>query len=118
MEQGLVPLEPIVVKPDGAQEIDGRGWLMVLVAMVLIGLWALRPSPAPDKPQPVLVAQSEPWMADALPGIGAKTRAANWQRIRSGMFEALPERARETAREVFIWPPTPPPTGSQLPPAR
>jgi hypothetical protein len=42
-------------------------------------------------------------MADALPGVGVKTRDVQWQRIKSGDLQALPERARVVAEQIFIW---------------
>ncbi len=107
MEQGLLPPEPAVVVATKPDEIDGRGWLMVMVAMVVIGLISLRTSPEPTEPLRIPCAASEAWMADALPGIGIKTRDLQWQKIRSGEIGALPERARAIARHVFIWPAAP-----------
>ena len=104
MEQGLLPPELAVTVPTGPHEIDHRGWLMVLVAMALIGLWSLRSPPAPSDPLRVPTAHSEAWMADALPGVGVKTRDQQWQRIKAGDPHALPERARAVASQVFIWP--------------
>lgn len=102
-----MPPEPAVVIATTPEEIDGRGWLMVMVAMVVIGLAGLRPSPTPIEPRRVACTASEAWMADALPGVGTKTRDLQWQRIRSGEIAALPERARTIARHVFIWPAEP-----------
>ena len=104
-------VEPGVLLPEGPapltagpHEVDHRGWLMVLVAMVLIGSWTLRSPPTPDTPPRIPAAVSERWMADALPGVGVKTREAVWRKIREGEPASLPERARPTAQQVFIWP--------------
>ncbi len=102
-EQDLVICEPAVVVTSGTLEVDGRGWLMALIAMVMIGLWSLRPSPAPIQPQQIPHQQSVVWMADALPGVGVKTRDLQWQRIQAGEIDSLPQRSRGIAREVFTW---------------
>ena len=104
MEQGLLPPEIATADPAGPHEVDHRGWLMVLMAMVVIGLWSLRSPPAPSDPVRVSAARSEAWMADALPGVGVKTRDQQWQRIKAGDLQALPERTRAVASQVFIWP--------------
>lgn len=114
MEQDLIPPEPAVASP-ASSLVDGRGWVMAVVAMVVIGVWTLRPAPAPSEPGRISAATSEPWMADALPGVGVKTRDEQWRRIRAGAIEALPERARAIAREVFTWPDPHPTTGSSRP---
>lgn len=89
---------------------------MTLVAMVVIGLWTFRAPPSPSEPRRIPIDLSEVWMADALPGVGSKTRDDQWRKIRTGTIDALPERARAIAREVFIWPDRHPPTGSSRPP--
>lgn len=113
MEQGLLPPELAVTIPAGPHEVDQRGWLMVTVAMVVIGLWSLRSPPAPSDPVRVPAARSEAWMADALPGVGVKTRDQQWQRITSGDLQALPERARAVASQIFTWTKSPLPIGSE-----
>ena len=113
MEQGLLPPELALTVPTGPHEIDHRGWLMVLMAMVLIGLWSLRSPPAPSDPVRVPGIHSEAWMADALPGVGVKTRDQQWQRIKSGDLQALPERARVVASQIFIWAKSPQSTDSE-----
>jgi hypothetical protein len=103
MESGLLPSAPAAMA-DVSSEIDGRGWVMVVIAMVLIGFWSLRASPQPTEPRRISHAESQMWMADALPGVGVKTREQHWQKIRAGDLVGLPERARGIARQVFIWP--------------
>lgn len=119
MERDLLPPEPAVVSPSGSEEVDGRGWSIVIMAMVLIGALSLRPTPQPGEPVRILHVDSQTWMADALPGIGVKTRDQQWRKIRAGEFAALPERARTIARQIFIWPdeprPSPHTSGSGLP---
>lgn len=116
MEQGLLPPEPAFAVVVAPEEVDGRGWLMVMVAMVVIGLGSLRPSPVPAEPSRIPCAVSETWMADALPGIGVKTRELQLQKIRAGDIDALPERARAIARQVFITPEAPRTTPDELRP--
>lgn len=112
VEQDLVACEPAVVVESRALEVDGRGWLVALIAMVLIGLWSFRPSPAPTQPRQIPHQQSAAWMADALPGVGVKTRDLQLQRIQAGEIDHLPERARGLAREIFSWTASPSTTGS------
>jgi len=104
MESGLLPAEAPLVTPVTSSEIDGRGWIMVIIAMLAIGWWSHRPAPAPAVPIRIPTEMSEPWMADALPGIGVKTRDVHWRHLKAGVIADLPERARNIARQVFIWP--------------
>jgi len=116
MEHDLLPPEPAVSVVVAPTEIDGHGWLSVMVAMAVIGLISLRLPPAPADPIRIPCTASEIWMADALPGVGIKTRDLQWQKIRSGEIDALPERARIIARQIFTWPEAPRSTDSELPP--
>ncbi len=104
METSDIPNELAVLQPVVAEHVDGRGGFAVIVAIALIGLISLRAAPTPTEPSRVALADSEAWMADALPGIGAKTRVAMFHQLRTGHLEALPERARQMARQVFIIP--------------
>ncbi len=107
IETSITPSDLVVLQPVVAEHVDGRGGLVVIVAMALIGLVSLRAAPAPTEPSRVALGalgDNEAWMADALPGIGAKTRAAMFHQLRAGHLEALPERARQMARQVFIIP--------------
>lgn len=104
MENGLVPPEPPELPPTISSEIDRRGWLTVIAAMLMIGWWSHRPDPLPAEPIRIPTVMSEPWMADALPGIGVKTREAHWQHVRAGDITDLPERARAMAGQMFTWP--------------
>ncbi len=98
--------------------IDGRGWVMLLVALVAIGVSTMRPSPSPQEPDRIVVNSAEAWMADALPGIGPKTRESMLHKIRLGAFESLPTKAQQIARHVFMRPAEGrPPTGSPAPQA-
>lgn len=87
-----------------AQRIDERGWPAAMVLMLVVALLAWRPSPAPDVPARIAIDQGEAWMAEALPGIGPRTRDLRWQQIRAGDLRALPHRAGVLAAEVFTWP--------------
>ena len=107
LETSITPSELAVLQPVVAEHIDGRGGVAVIVAMVIIGLISLRAAAAPTEPSRVALSElgdNEVWMADALPGIGAKTRVAMFHQLRAGHLEALPERARQMARQVFIIP--------------
>ena len=104
METSDFPSELAGLEPVVAEHVDGRGGFAVIVAMALIGMISLRAAPAPTEPSRVALADSEAWMADALPGIGAKTRVAMFHQLRAGHLEALPERARHMARQVFLIP--------------
>lgn len=96
-----------------ANGIDSRGWVMVLVAMLIIGAFTLRSAPSPLVPNRIPVNTADAWMADALPGIGPKTRESMLQKIRLGAFDSLPARAQVIAHHVFIRPAADPwPSGS------
>jgi hypothetical protein len=76
----------------------------VVVAATLLALLALAwlRRPAVPEPPPRIPARScEPWMADTLPGVGAKSRDRAAAAIRAGDLSSLPPRARERARELF-----------------
>lgn len=74
--------------------------LLMAALIVRVGV-----SPRPGQPPHVPITQAETWMADALTGIGAKTRAAMAVHIRAGEIDALPARARTEARAFFSgWP--------------
>lgn len=98
--------------------IDGRGWVVLMAAMVVIGVLTLRSPPTPQLPYRIVVNSAVAWMADALPGIGPKTRESMLHKIRLGAFESLPARAQHIAGQVFIRPAKDqPPTGRPDPPA-
>ncbi|MDA3961104.1 MAG: hypothetical protein PF961_09960 [Planctomycetota bacterium] len=75
--------------------------LVLALVLAIVGLAAMRADPSPDHRLPHNSA--EPWMADALPGVGITTKDAVAAQIRAGDPEALPKRARETAKAVFSW---------------
>jgi hypothetical protein len=86
---------------------DGRSRMQALVAAVLcasLGLLAWwRPMPMPSTPPRIPASAAEPWMADCLPGVGAKTRDRTAAAIRGRRPEELPRRAREEAQDLFDW---------------
>lgn len=116
-EQDLLPPGPVMIAA-GSQQIDARGWLMVIIAMVGIGGWSLRPAPAPSEPQRIPHARSEVWMADALPGVGPKTREQHWQRLKDGRLDSVSEPARIVARQIFSWEEPPQTSGDAPQPGR
>jgi hypothetical protein len=115
LEPGIeLPSVPDVERPITIG-IDSRGWVMVLVAMVIIGVFTLRPAPSPLFPGRIQTNAAEAWMADALPGIGPKTRESMVHKIRLGAFDVLPARAQVIARQVFMLPAADQlPTGSSV----
>ncbi len=53
----------------------------------------------------VSIYDAKVWMADALPGVGEKTRGAVIDAVRAGQLESIPKRAQPMARELFRdWP--------------
>jgi len=49
-------------------------------------------------------AEAEAWMVDALPGVGAATRAAMTDAVRAGRLDELPPAARARAEALFAAP--------------
>jgi hypothetical protein len=79
-------------------------WAVTIVAVVMAmgavhRLWPRATSPAQRDPQ-----HAELWMADALPGVGAKTREAALESVREGHHERLPKAAQLVAQQVFTAP--------------
>ena len=103
MEMGLDPTATASSGVMASAGIDQRGGVTVIVALVALGLWSLRPPPTPSEPVRVAPAASEAWMADALPGVGVKTRVLTWRHLQQGQLNGVPERARKTATQVFVW---------------
>jgi hypothetical protein len=100
-QQALPPSQTQV-----AQGIDGRGWVVVVLAMLVIGGLSLRSVPTPGEPARIAAHDSQDWMADALPGIGPKSRDLMASHIRAGAFDSLPARSQVIAKLVFTWPTT------------
>jgi len=81
-----------------------RAAAVAMVAMlVAISLAALMRHPPPRTPERIPASVCETWMADALPGVGKKTRDAAAAAIRAGELEKLPPAARARARELFVF---------------
>jgi hypothetical protein len=72
-----------------------------MVAVVALAA-PLLPAPPPP-PAPVPHAAAEPWMAEALPGVGPKTADQIAAAIRAGDRAALPARAHSAAAAWFAW---------------
>ncbi len=76
-----------------------RAWAAATLVVVLLALWAvLRPRLVP--PPPIPAAAAEPWMAEALPGIGRRTAATVAAQIRAGE-PIRPTRAASAAAGWF-----------------
>ncbi|HYE04321.1 MAG TPA: hypothetical protein VEL07_02260 [Planctomycetota bacterium] len=83
---------------DRARAAAGAG------AVMLIGLVASVWPGATPPPAPVPCAEAEAWMVDALPGVGAATRAAMTDAVRAGRLDELPPAARARAEALFAAP--------------
>lgn len=59
---------------------------ILLIALGILG--ALRPTADRAAPAPLPAAACTTWMADAVPGVGPKTREAVAARIRAGQVPA------------------------------
>lgn len=87
-----------------------RTWIlarpMLLAGGVLALLATAAPLRSPLRPAPVRqpAVQATAWMADSLPGIGAKRRDAAVAALRAGRLADLPAPARSAAGEAFILP--------------
>ncbi len=76
--------------------------LLLGAALPLLGIWAeTRPQPGTGVPARIPLSQAQPWMADCLPGVGAKTRDRLAAALRAGRWDAVPVRARASARAWF-----------------
>ncbi len=73
--------------------------VLLTFAVLILGL---RHRPRPPLPDPrIPVAELEPWMLRALPGIGPKTCEPLCAAARREGIEALPTPARPAARRVI-----------------
>ncbi len=75
--------------------------LTMIALLAAICASALARHPPAREPARLPAAACAPWMADALPGVGRKTRDAAAAAIRSGDLAKLPPAARTRAREWF-----------------
>ena len=73
-----------------------------LVLAAIAASAVLRPVRSVAPPAPLACASAEPWMADCLPGVGAKTRERAAAAVRAGHVAALPARAQAMARDWFL----------------
>jgi hypothetical protein len=92
----------------------------ILLGMLLLGALAtwrrVHQQAAWAEGQPVPISAAEPWMLEALPGIGPKTAAAMCASLRAGDLAALPEAAQPLARQLFSgWPADARPPASDAP---
>lgn len=76
-------------------------WAVVCIGVVLaVGtvhhLWPRATVPAQRDPR-----IAELWMADALPGVGPKTRDQALIALHAGKLDSLPKAARTTAHQMF-----------------
>jgi len=75
--------------------------LAVIGLLLAIAVVAAARRAAAERDHRLPAGDCEAWMADALPGIGPKTREAMAAAIRSGEWRHLPSGAREVAKRVF-----------------
>jgi hypothetical protein len=78
---------------------------LVLVMLVIAGL-AWRPAPGANIPPPMALSDAAPWMADALPGVGPKSRDQVAKQLQQGSIKDIPARARAMVGHLFIQLPT------------
>jgi hypothetical protein len=79
--------------------------IIALLAVLGLRIGMTRGQPVP---QPIDHRQVQPWMADCLPGVGAKRRESVTEAIRQGDLQALPKQARAQAQQMFSgWPALP-----------
>ncbi len=75
-----------------------RVWIAAFLVVALLAGWAaLRPRSLPPPAIPAVAA--EPWMAEALPGIGPRTAATVAAQIRAGQ----PIRPARSASAAAAW---------------
>ena len=85
----------------------GRPPLLVVLATGLVvgvlvrGWWA---APVVSQPPRVPLADAQPWMLDALPGIGPQRRLAATRSVIHGDLHAVPVKPQSLLSEVFLCP--------------
>ncbi len=82
----------------------GIAWAAVALLAALGGWSWLKPIRAPAVPPRVAFSAVEPWMADALPGIGPTRRARAVEALRHQRMNDLPAPAHAAAALVFVQP--------------
>lgn len=87
-----------------AHDLRQRHQLLIAFGLLLLlgGVAYFRPIPVPGAPPRIPLSLATTWMADCLPGVGAKNRQRVAEMLRSGDCDALPKRAQAMARDVFI----------------
>lgn len=93
---GIPPQERSRCRPEGAS-------LVLVLLLLLLALVAGLRSP-PDEERRLPAAVAEPWMAQALPGIGPKRRQAAAAAIRAWRLDELPATARGLVPQLFVAP--------------
>ena len=76
-------------------------WAAGLLAAILVVALVQHQLPHPAEPARRDPRAAEPWMADALPGIGPKRLAPVLVDIRAGEIGRVPKPARGVAEQVF-----------------
>lgn len=84
------------MSPERARAATAIGALAALALLALV-----RPAEPPPVPVRVDPAACEPWMADCLPGVGAKRRDAAVEAVRAGRIDELTTPARSAAGSWF-----------------
>ena len=79
----------------------GGWWATGLVSVILVIAVIQHQLPHPAEPARRQLLTAEPWMVDALPGIGPKRLAPVLEAIRAGDLERVPKPARGVADQVF-----------------
>lgn len=79
--------------------------IVLLTLIAALATWGLaRPRRPPVIPPLVSLQHVQPWMVNALPGVGPKHQAAALQAVATQRFDDLPKPARAVARQVFAQP--------------
>ena len=78
-----------------------RWWLVLGIALILALGSRARLQPTPQAPALRNPTVAEPWMIDALPGVGGKRLTESLEAVRREDFAALQKPARECAEKVF-----------------
>jgi hypothetical protein len=82
----------------------GGWWAAGLLAAILVIALIQHQLPHPAEPAPRDPRAAEPWMVDALPGIGPKRLGPVLVAIRAGELGCVPKPARGVAEQVFEQP--------------
>ena len=91
---------PVVSSDPGRHRAEALAAAMVLSVLAVLALWHQAPGQSPGL---IPAAQAEPWMADCLPRIGARTRVKMAEALRADAVERLPGPAQVQATRWFTW---------------